>query len=79
MKEFFLETFRGHKYEFTRVTTSSFDVWYHIRMAEQNDIQYRMHGNKDGNWKIMTRRIPASLSALENDFGERINRNEKFN
>jgi hypothetical protein len=78
MKEFFLATFRGDRYEFTRVTTTAFDVWYHIRMTEQNDIQYRMHGNKEGNWKITTKRIPTALLALENDFGEIISRNENL-
>jgi hypothetical protein len=79
MKEFFLETFRGHRYEFTRVATSVLDVWYHIRMSEQSGLEYRMHFDKSGNWKITTKRTPASIHALERDFGEVISRNEQFN
>ena len=79
MKEFFLETFRGQRYEFTRVATSVLDVWYHIRQSEQSDLEYRMHNDKSGFWKITTKRTPASVFALERDFGEVISRNEKFN
>ena len=30
MKEFFIKTYRGRQFEFTRVTHSSFDPWYYI-------------------------------------------------
>ena len=78
MKDFFLETFRGNRYEFTRVTTSVIDIWYHIRLSDQKDSEYRMH-IKDGAWRITTKRTPAAVSALEKDFDEVISRNEKFN
>jgi hypothetical protein len=78
MKEFFIKTYRGHQFEFTRVVHSSFDPWYHISVnLDDKAINYRMHGNKQGIWKITVERLPGLLYALEGEFNELIQLNEK--
>jgi hypothetical protein len=78
MKDFFAKTYRGHQFEFTRVLSTSFDPWYHISVnLDRVDIKYRMHTNKDGDWKITVQRLPRLLYALEAEFNEVIQLNEK--
>lgn len=78
MKEFFIKTYRGHQFEFTRVVSSSFDAWYHISVnLDDAAIKYRMHNNKDGIWKITADRLPRLLYSLEGEFNELILLNEK--
>jgi hypothetical protein len=78
MKEFFVKTFRGRQFEFTRVAHSSFDAWYHISVnLDDTAIKYRMHNNKQGIWKITAERLPRLLYALEGEFNELIQLNEK--
>ena len=78
MKDFFVETCRGHQFEFTRVLSSSFDPWYHISVnLNAVDIKYRMHNNKEGIWKITVTRLPWLLYSLEGEFNELIQLNEK--
>jgi hypothetical protein len=78
MKDFFAKTYRGHQFEFTRVLSSSFDPWYHISVnLDHVDIKYRMHINKEGDWKITVQRLPRLLYSLEAEFNELIQLNEK--
>ncbi|HKO79556.1 MAG TPA: hypothetical protein VJU78_04135 [Chitinophagaceae bacterium] len=78
MKEFFIKTYRGHQFEFTRVIHSSFDPWYHISVnLDDTAVKYRMHSNKDGTWKITASRLPTLLYSLEGEFSELIQLNEK--
>jgi hypothetical protein len=78
MKEFFIKTYRGHQFEFTRVMSSSFDAWYHISVnLDDSAIKYRMHSNKDGVWKITADRLPRLLYSLEGEFNELLQLNEK--
>ena len=78
MKEYFVETCRGHQFEFTRVLSSSLDPWYHISVNLNDvDIKYRMHSNKQGIWKITVSRLPWLLYSLEGEFNELILLNEK--
>ncbi len=78
MKEFFVKTYRGHQFEFTRVVYSSSDHWYHISVnLDDSTIKYRMHSNKQGIWKITAERLPRLLYALEGEFNELIQLNEK--
>lgn len=78
MKDFFVKTFRGYQFEFTRVLSSSFDPWYHISVHLDNvNIKYRMHNDKEGTWKITVNRLPRVLYSLEAEFNELIQLNEK--
>jgi len=78
MKDFFTKTYRGRQFEFTRVLSSSFDAWYHIAVNLDNvAIKYRMHSNKEGNWKITAERLPRLLYSLEGEFNELLQLNEK--
>jgi hypothetical protein len=78
MKDFFSKTYRGHQFEFKRVMSSSFDPWYHISVnLDKVAIKYRMHANKEGDWKITVHRLPRLLYALEAEFNELIQLNEK--
>lgn len=78
MKEFFIKTFRGRQFEFTRVIHSSFDPWYHISVnLDDTAVKYRMHSNKEGVWKITANRLPSLLYSLEGEFSELIQLNEK--
>jgi hypothetical protein len=78
MKDFFIKTFRGHQFEFTRVLASSYDPWYHISVNLDNvDVKYRMHSNKEGDWKITFERLPRLLYSLEEEFDELLKLNEK--
>jgi len=78
MKEFFIKTYRGRQFEFTRVISSSFDAWYHISVnLDDSAIKYRMHSNKEGVWKITADRLPHLLYSLEGEFNELIQLNEK--
>ncbi len=78
MKEFFIKTYRGHQFEFTRVISSSFDAWYHISVnVDDAAVKYRMHSNKEGDWKITADRLPRLLYSLEGEFNELLQLNEK--
>ena len=78
MKDFFIKTFRGHQFEFTRVLATSYDPWYHISVNLDNvDVKYRMHSNKEGDWKITFERLPLLLYSLEEEFDELLKLNEK--
>jgi hypothetical protein len=78
MKDFFIKTFRGRAFEFTRVLTSGFDPWYHISVnLGEKTVKYRMHVNKDGEWKITVERLPPILYTLEAEFSELFSLNEK--
>jgi hypothetical protein len=78
MKDFFVKTFRGRQFEFTRVLASSFDPWYHISVNLDNvDVKYKMHYNKVGDWKITVERLPRLLYSLEEEFSELLQVNEK--
>ena len=78
MKDFFSKTYRGHQFEFKRVLSSNFDTWYHISVnLDDVDIKYRMHTNKEGDWKITVQRLPRLLYSLEGEFNELIQLNEK--
>jgi hypothetical protein len=78
MKEFFIKTYRGRQFEFTRVISSSFDAWYHISVnLDDSPVKYRMHSNKEGVWKITAARLPHLLYSLEGEFNELIQLNEK--
>ena len=78
MKDYFVRTYRGHQFEFSRVLASSFDPWYHISVNLNDvDVKYRMHSNKEGNWKITVGRLPRILYSLEGEFNELIQINEK--
>lgn len=78
MKEFFIKTFRGRQFEFTRVIHSSFDPWYYISVnLDDAAVKYRMHSNKEGIWKITASRLPSLLYSLEAEFNELLQLNEK--
>ena len=78
MKGFIAKTYRGHQFEFTRVLASSFDPWYHISVNLDNTaVKFRMHSNKEGDWKITEGRLPGLLYSLEGEFEELIQLNEK--
>jgi len=78
MKDFFAKTYRGHQFEFTRVLSTSFDPWYHISVIlDDANVKFRMHSNKEGTWKITIARLPRLLYALEAEFAEHIQLNEK--
>jgi len=78
MKDFFIKTFRGRQFEFTRVLATSFDPWYHISVKLDNvDVKYKMHYNKAGDWKITVERLPRLLYSLEEEFSELLQLNEK--
>jgi len=78
MKDFFTKTYRGRQFEFTRVLASDFDPWYHISVnLDDLPVKYRMHANKEGNWKITTERLPRLLYSLEAEFNELILLNER--
>jgi len=78
MKDFFIKTFRGRQFEFTRVLATSFDPWYHISVNLDNvDVKYKMHYNKAGDWKITVERLPRLLYSLEEEFSELLQLNEK--
>lgn len=77
MKIFFIKTFRGREFEFTRVLTSPFDPWYHISVTLDNKlVKYRMHINNKGEWKITVERLPSLLYTLEAEFSELLTMNE---
>jgi len=77
MKDYFIRTFRGHQFEFTRVLSASFDPWYHISVRlDDVVVKYRMHTNKAGIWKITFERLPPILYSLEAEFQELILQNE---
>ena len=78
MKDFFARTCRGHQFEFSRVLASSFDPWYHITVKLNNEVvNFRMHSNKTGTWKITVGRLPGVLYSMETEFAELIQLNEK--
>jgi len=78
MKDFFIKTFRGHQFEFTRVLATSYDPWYYISVNLNDvDVKYRMHYNKAGDWKITAERLPRLLYSLEEEFNELLQLNEK--
>ncbi len=78
MKDFFIKTFRGRQFEFTRVLSSSYDPWYYISVTlDDVEIKYRMHSNKEGDWKITVERLPRLLYSLEEEFNELFQLNEK--
>ena len=78
MKDFFIKTFRGRQFEFTRVLATSFDPWYHISVNLDNvNVKYKMHYNKAGDWKITVERLPRLLYSLEEEFSELLQLNEK--
>ena len=78
MKDFFTKTCRGRQFEFTRVLSSSFDPWYHISVnLDKTAVKFRMHSNKEGEWKITEGRLPGLLYSLEGEFDELIQLNEK--
>ena len=78
MKDFFIKTFRGRQFEFTRVLATSFDPWYHISVnLDDVNVKYKMHYNKAGDWKITVERLPRLLYSLEEEFSELLQLNEK--
>jgi hypothetical protein len=78
MKDFFSKKCRGHQFEFTRVISASFDPWYYISVNHKDAVvKFRMHSNKEGNWKITIARLPWFLYSLETEFAELIQLNEK--
>ena len=78
MQNYFIKTFRGRQFEFSRVLASSFDVWYHIIVTLNDvEIKYRMHRNREGNWKITVARLPLLLYSLEAEFNDLFQLNEK--
>ena len=78
MKDFFIKTYRGHQFEFTRVLATSYDPWYYISVnLDDVDVKYRMHYNKEGDWKITAERLPRILYSLEEEFNELLQLNEK--
>lgn len=78
MKEYFIKTLRGQQFEFRRVSSSSFDRWYHIGTTiGSTNTNYRMHDNKEGVWKIMSKRTPNYITDLESEFNEVILGNEQ--
>ena len=78
MKDFFIKTFRGRQFEFTRVLATSFDPWYHISVnLDDVNVKYKMHYNKAGDWKITVERLPRLLYSLEEEFNELLQLNEK--
>ena len=78
MKDFFIKSYRGYQFEFTRVMSGGNDPWYHISVNLNNVlIKYRMHTNKEGDWKITFERLPNILYSLESEFNELIQANEK--
>ena len=78
MKDFFIKTFRGRQFEFTRVLATSFDPWYHISVnLDDVNVKYKMHYNKAGDWKITVERLPRILYSLEEEFNELLQLNEK--
>ena len=78
MKDFFIKTFRGRQFEFTRVLATSFDPWYHISVnLDDVNVKYKMHYNKAGDWKITVERLTRLLYSLEEEFSELFQLNEK--
>lgn len=78
MKDYFIKNYRGHQFEFTRVLSAGYDPWYHITVNLNNVlIKYRMHTNKEGDWKITIERLPNILYSLEAEFNELILDNER--
>jgi hypothetical protein len=77
MKDFIVKTFRGHQFEFKRVLSSSFDPWYHISVTlNKVNINYRMHTNQEGTWKITVKRLPWLVYSLEAEFNDLLQLNE---
>lgn len=78
MEDYFVKTFRGHQFEFSRVLASGFDAWYHISVKLNDvEIKYRMHADKEGTWKITVGRLPSLLYSLETEFNDLLQLNEK--
>lgn len=78
MKDYFIKTFRGHQFEFTRVLATSYDPWYYITVnLDDVDVKYRMHYDKKGEWKITAQRLPRLLYSLEEEFSELLQLNEE--
>jgi hypothetical protein len=77
MKDVITKTFRGHQFEFKRMLSSSFDPWYHISVTLNKVIvNYRMHTNNDGTWKITVKRLPWLIYSLEGEFNDFLQLNE---
>lgn len=78
MKDLITKTFRGHQFEFKRVLSSSFDPWYHISVTLNNvTVNYRMHANREGAWKITVKRLPWIIYSLEAEFNDLLQLNEQ--
>ncbi len=80
MKEYFIVNIKGHQFEFSRITYSSFDIWYHIIAGlNKGEVVYRMNEVTEGIWKIKTPRMSPEVCGYELDCSEAIRKNESFN
>lgn len=77
MKSYFITEIQGRRFEFNRISNSSFDIWYHITAAlKKGDVLYRMPDIKEGVWKIITPRMSPFIHSCESDCCEAIKNNE---
>ena len=77
MKDYFVSEIQGHKFHFSRVTNSSFDIWYHVATdVNEMNVTYRMNRGKQDKWKITTLRMPSVILGYEDECGEAIQINE---
>jgi hypothetical protein len=77
VKENFTAQIQGHSVEFTRVSYSAFDNWYHVKtLLNKIDVVYRMREVSAGTWKIKTPRVEPFILNIERQCGEEIMKNE---
>ena len=78
MKDYFVSEIQGHRFQFNRVISSSFDIWYHVVTdVNESQVKYRMTRGKQDNWKITTLRMSSVIMRCENECGEAIEMNER--
>lgn len=79
MQESFTTNIYGQAFEFSRITYSAFDVWYHVvARLKTGDVSYRMKRDTNGTWKIMTTRMKRFVDQFEKASKDAIELNEGF-
>jgi hypothetical protein len=77
MKDDFTSIIKGHKFEFSRIAYSSFDVWYHVTASiNKAEVRFRMKEVSPEAWEIKTFRV-LNVRSYENACSEAIKENER--
>jgi hypothetical protein len=77
MKEYFVATIKGRRFEIKRTSTSKFGTWYSISVILNNqEVKYNMNNICQGVWKIVTLRLPTVIYNFETELCDLIEKNE---